>query len=265
MGALRNAANRLVSPLGWSVIKQSRREQVSAVLSLLHAVDSGHELIRIGGERDGGYLLPDDLGGVIACFSPGVGDSSRFELALEERGIRSFLADASVKGPCAGAEHMDFTAKFLGASTHGNVISLDDWVAEKSAIAGAGDLLLQMDIEGAEYETLLAASDDTLRRFRVLALELHGLDQVGQEYARRLIGATLAKLGRHFVPVHLHPNNFRQTVSVAGLEVPPLLEITYLRRDRCRSMSPQRRYPHPLDRDCVQSRPAVHVPASLIA
>ena len=30
------------------------------------------ELVRLGGNNDGGYLLPNDLEGITACFSPGV-------------------------------------------------------------------------------------------------------------------------------------------------------------------------------------------------
>ena len=36
-------------------------------------------LVRIGGNRDGAYLVPDDLTGVSACFSPGVSNRKDFE------------------------------------------------------------------------------------------------------------------------------------------------------------------------------------------
>lgn len=264
MGSSRRIFNHLVAPIRWTIVKQSSRNQVERVLSRLHAVDGGHELVRIGGGKDGGYLLPDDLEGVRACFSPGVGGSSDFELDLEHRGIPSFLADASVAGPGPGAAHMDFERKFVGACSIGDTISLDDWVATKSLALPAGDLLMQMDIEGAEYECLLAASRSTLRRFRIIALELHGLDLLEQPFANRMIGATLEKLAVDFLPVHLHPNNIDPIASVSRIKVPPTLEVTYLRRDRVRSMAPRRVYPHPADRDCVLGRPTVALPDSLI-
>jgi len=37
------------------------------------------ELIRLGAEKDGGYLIPNDLAGIEACFSPGVGNEFNFE------------------------------------------------------------------------------------------------------------------------------------------------------------------------------------------
>jgi hypothetical protein len=39
-------------------------------------------LIRLGADGDGGYLVPDDLEDVAACFSPGVDDRASFESAM---------------------------------------------------------------------------------------------------------------------------------------------------------------------------------------
>jgi Methyltransferase FkbM domain len=262
---LRDATNWAIRPLNWSLIKQSTPAKIGRVVSMLRPVDGGHSLIRIGGGADGGYLLPDDLAGITACFSPGVGDSSRFELDLERRGIKSFLADASVKGPAPEAAHMDFDAKFLGAWTGGDKITLDDWVASKRSPVTEGDLMLQMDIEGAEYEVLLAASQATLRRFRIITLELHWFERLGQPAACHLISSVLEKLAQEFVPVHLHPNNHARAVLIAGYTLPPLLEVTYLRRDRCLSMEPRREFPHAADRDNVVGKPPLALPRCFYA
>ena len=56
------------------------------------------DLIRIGGDGDGGYLLPNVLDDVSYCFSPGVDYTANFEKELSEKfNIKSFMADASVK------------------------------------------------------------------------------------------------------------------------------------------------------------------------
>lgn len=58
-----------------------------------------------------------------------------------------------------------FDKLFLGPTTSRQFISLDDWVARYAP--PDGDLLLQMDIEGAEYVTLNAARTGTLERFEL--------------------------------------------------------------------------------------------------
>ena len=41
-------------------------------LASLRPITTNHELIRIGGDSDDGYLIPHDLEHVEFCFSPGV-------------------------------------------------------------------------------------------------------------------------------------------------------------------------------------------------
>src|SRR5205823_127248 len=82
--------------LGISAAMQTDRTAVRDLVALLHPLATEHSLIRLGDRGDGGYLVPDDLESVEACFSPGVDDRASFETSLIERGIPCFLADASV-------------------------------------------------------------------------------------------------------------------------------------------------------------------------
>lgn len=55
-----------------------------------------YELVRVGGDADGAYLIPNDLEGVQACFSPGVANFKNFEDELVQRyGIRCHMCDYS--------------------------------------------------------------------------------------------------------------------------------------------------------------------------
>lgn len=72
----------------------------------------GKELIRIGGRGDGGYLIPNDLDGISACFSPGIAASSTFEEELADKyGIKSFMADYSVDHPPISHDLFHFEKK----------------------------------------------------------------------------------------------------------------------------------------------------------
>ena len=54
------------------------------------------KLIRIGGNKDGAYLIPDDLVGIESCFSPGVSDNKDFEDHLAKKyKIKSHMCDYS--------------------------------------------------------------------------------------------------------------------------------------------------------------------------
>jgi hypothetical protein len=85
-------------------------ERRQAIAKALRPFDVGYELIRVGDFGDGGYLVPDDLSGIRACFSPGVSKQASFELDMAKRGIPSFMADASVAGPAIGVPGAEFPA-----------------------------------------------------------------------------------------------------------------------------------------------------------
>ena len=85
--------------VGMVLYRQSRLGDVRSILDAMHPMAAPRQLIRIGGGGDGGYLVPDDLDGIAACFSPGVSVTSDFELGMAERSIPCFMADASVDAP----------------------------------------------------------------------------------------------------------------------------------------------------------------------
>jgi hypothetical protein len=256
---IRTLVAAAASRLGYFASKRTATAELRGVVDLLRPVDAGHRLVRIGGDGDGGYLLPDDLDGITACFSPGVDRQATFENALARRGIGSHLADRSVAAAPAGCSPMSFEPVFLGTFDGEGTTTLQSWVG-RHAPAETGDLLLQMDIEGAEYGVIDNAERSLLRRFRILVVEFHHLDALGQPFVCRRIGEAVEKLRLDFLPVHLHPNNYAGIVRIGGFPVPPLLEVTFLRKDRCRSARPRTDFPHPLDRDNVPGKRSVVLP-----
>ena len=70
-------------------------------------------LIRLGNNGDGGYLVPDDLNGIEACFSPGVADNVNFEKALAKKKISSYLLDKSIKKLPENNERFIFKKKIF--------------------------------------------------------------------------------------------------------------------------------------------------------
>ncbi len=87
------------------------------------------DLIRVGGDGDGGYLLPDNLKDVSFCFSPGVSTVALFEEEISEKyGIKSYMADASVEKSPIDNDNFTFIPKFLGSKSENNFITLSDWI-----------------------------------------------------------------------------------------------------------------------------------------
>ena len=238
-------------------------EGLFGVLVMFNAINvmvpkpSPYSLRRIGGDSDGAYLVPDDLDGVQACFSPGVFNFKDFEDELASRyGIRSYMCDFSsdiekFATPMISGMQV-FDKKWLDVSGDLNSFTLDEWVSLYEPDASS-DLILQMDIEGAEYKNLLHASRQTLNRFRIIVVEMHGLHAfTNRREAEQGLIPTLTKLNSTHVCVHAHPNNCCGDFFYkgAGMKIPHVIELTFLRKDRfCRKgarlIEPS--LPHPRD------------------
>jgi hypothetical protein len=243
---------------GLAIAKTTPMEDLRALIRRLSPVTTEHELIRLGCDGDGGYLVPNDLHGIDACFSPGVDNRATFEEALLGRGMRCHLADASVERNPIDDHRCTFIQKYLGVVNDETFITADRWIDDYEP--GDGDLLLQMDIEGAEWPVLLNIDGRVLARFRIIVLELHDMERVLDRHAFEIIRSTMDRLLERFHVVHIHPNNFGGRVYAREIEIPRSLEVTLLRRDRARLASPATQFPHPLDQANTQNRRDIVLP-----
>ena len=211
---------------------------VNSSLNLLKPQKSPYKLIRIGGNKDGAYLVPDDLKNIKACFSPGVSNRKDFEDTLaREYKIKSYLCDFSSelnKFKTSLIKNMQFfEKKWLDIDEGKDSISLDKWV-KKYVSNTCEDLILQMDIEGAEYRNMLSSSETLLKRFRIIVIELHHLENLLLNKEGNQIESLLKKLNKTHICIHAHPNNCCGELidSETGMNIPRVIELTYLRRDR---------------------------------
>ena len=237
-----------------------KRARMTSLVRMMRPFDGGHPLIRLGSDYDGGYLVPDDFEGIEYCFSPGVSQNSSFERDCLERNIKSFMADYSVEGPPDDLPGCQFTKKYLGARDTRTTMTLDRWVDESVGKDFTGDLLLQMDIEGHEFETLLAARQDTLTKFRIAIIEIHLSQRLRRRSAYRLWSACFERLATIFDVVHVHPNNCSGVVEVHGFPLPRVFEITLHRKDRVSERRPIASLPHPLDQRNQLAKPDLVLP-----
>lgn len=246
--------------LGISIAKITPKEEVHALLRRLYPVATEYELVRLGCAGDGGYLVPDDLDDIDACFSPGVDSRATFEEALLARGLRCHLADGSDECNPVVSENCTFLKKYVGVVNNDLFITLDRWIDEMEP--NGGDLLLQMDIEGAEWPVLLNVSDSKLARFRIVVLELHDMERLMDKHAFRIIRAVMDRLLENYYVVHNHPNNYGGLVRAGAIEIPRALEVTLLRRDRTAPTGFATRFPHPLDQTNDQGRRDIVLPTA---
>jgi len=162
-------------------------------------------LKRYGGPADGGYLLCGNLiQGVQAAYSYGIDKEDEWGCQLSREfqvTIRQYDCFTAHRPACAGGRH-EFHDECIGPGTQ--TIDARRYDSLANQIARNGDagrrLIVKMDVEGAEWDSLMATPEHVLAAIDQLPMELHGTSQ------RRFLDVVL-KLKRQFHLVNLHYNN----------------------------------------------------------
>lgn len=132
-------------------------------------------------------------------------------------------------------------------------MTIDNWVKE-SSLNNDSDLLLQIDIEGYEYKVFLSMSDTLIKRFRVIVAEFHSLDQLWNQPFFKLASRAFDKILQTHACIHIHPNNCCGSLRKGDIEIPRVLEFTFLRHNRTGNTSYQKIFPNTLDFDNTKNQ-----------
>jgi hypothetical protein len=257
---MKNIIKKLLLKLNFSITKVVSKSDLDFFFKSIKPITTNKKLIRIGGEFDAGYLIPDDLIGIQNCFSPGVSIEAYFENELAEKyGIKSFMADYSVEDSPIKNMMLSFKKAFIGFENRENYISLENWISECSLDQDT-DMILQMDIEGGEYNVIIETDNKIFDKFRIIIIEFHMFDQVFNKSGHQLIASCFYKLLKSFEIVHIHPNNCSDTVVHDTYEVPPVIEFTFLRKDRIGKKMFTNEFPNKLDKDNQPNKKSIILP-----
>jgi len=135
------------------------------------------EKIRLGNQGDGGYVLPKEIIPFIdVLYTYGVGNDISFEkdmITYKDIPVRFY--DHTVIGLPEKNEKFIFKREGIAGSKYGSFDTFENHLQEH------GDkkrkILLKMDIEGSEWETLAPIIDGFHRNIVAIVVEIHGLDE----------------------------------------------------------------------------------------
>ena len=175
-------------------------------------------LKRYGSANDGGYLMCENLiEGVQSAYSYGINTEDNWGCEVSRQfsvPIHQYDCFTSHRPACEGGTFV-FHDECVGPKAE--TLDGQPFDTLASQIARNGDagksLLVKMDIEGAEWDSLMATPDAVLENISQMPMELHGTDD-------RKILETVRRLKRQFYPVNLHFNNWSCTAETAPLPAP---------------------------------------------
>ena len=172
-------------------------------------------LKRFGSANDGGYLMCENLIEPLdAAYSYGVGRNDDWGCEVSRRyhvPVHQYDCFDPARPTCNAGTFV-FHDECVGDRTEHRKSRFFDTLENQISKNGntGRRLIIKMDIEGGEWESLLATPDELLAWIPQLAMEVHGYDDP------RIV-EVLRKLKRNFYLVNLHFNNWSCTSKAAPL------------------------------------------------
>lgn len=185
-------------------------------------------LVRIGSCSDGGYNMLDDFGAVDVCLSFGIGGEISWEQEMIKRGIdKIYCYDPMINNLPINDSRLIFYKQGIAGrdSAQGIYKSMATIINDTGVFSN--NMILKMDVEGAEWEFINQTSSEVLNLFKQMTFELHGLTDTNR---KKEILDCLSKLRETHIPIWIHGNNAGMAEISGDYAVPEMLEITYARK-----------------------------------
>ena len=243
MNFLRKPIKALLKSFNLKISKDIHESEVSidVLCGFLRKLEPQEvvRLVRVGSENDGGYVIPANLGQSSKLFSPGCDGMVHFERDLYRKfKIPSVVLDHISKKPSDLEAFIEFQDNWLDASTSENTISLRDWVSANSEPNQT--CILQMDIEGSEYEVLRNTPEYIIQKFHTIIVEFHYFEMIKNSFLfESKIQPVFDLLLQHHIPIFVNPNNCCGVVRFGNYSFPRVFEITFLNRNEVKETPEQ--------------------------
>ena len=195
-----------------------------------------NNLIRIGPQEDGGYVIVDNINYDL-FISCGIANDVRFEESfLDIHKIKCIAFDGTIESFPLYRNNMEWIKKNIGYINTPNITNLKEYIENKS------NIFLKMDIEGSEFNWLDSMSIGDLNKFNQIIMEVHWPFDT---YRANMLN----KLNNTHYLVHIHGNNYCDrdipkhlpsgrtydgTVTINNnlgiITLPEVFEVTYIKK-----------------------------------
>ena len=138
----------------------------------------GKKRILLGEKYAGCYVLLDDFKNIKIAYSFGISTNIQFDKALADKGIDIYMYDHTINS--LPYENPKFHWKKIGICGVGkqypNQKNLEELILENGHIYEK-DMILKIDVEDWEWESIHSLKESTLNQFKYIAIEFHFKDE----------------------------------------------------------------------------------------
>ena len=225
--------------------RQTRR--LHELLPIKNISNRDGNLVRVGNLYDGGYVALDRYFNSNIAYSFGISTDVSWDKYMAEQGFDVYMYDHTIEG--LPEEHEKFHWRKIGIAGIYNSESPElktfPMLMEENGHTDSKNIILKMDIEGAEWEVFDNLPDDDMTRFDQILIEMHDLNSEENFSVKERV---LEKLNKTHQLVHIHGNHNEPYVMVKGMVMPNVIECTYVKKGLCEFEDFEGFLPDELDR-----------------
>ena len=134
----------------------------------------GKKKILLGKAGDGSYVLLDDFENVKIAYSFGIDGDVQFDKALADKGIDVYMYDHTINSlPYENSKFHWKKIGLCGKSRQYNNLKNFEELIEENGHSKERNMILKMDIEHWEWESIVDLKEETLNQFKYIAIEYH--------------------------------------------------------------------------------------------
>ena len=189
----------------------------------------GKKRILLGEKYDGCYVLLDDFINIKIAYSFGISRNIQFDKALADKGIDIYMYDHTINS--LPYENPKFHWKKIGLcgmrTKNPNLKNLEQLIAENGH-SKEKNMILKMDIEHWEFESLIDLKEETLNQFKYIAIEYHFKDQTKFK-SNNLYYNVLKKIAKTHQAFYARCNGDRGYIAQFGFNrICHIIEVSYI-------------------------------------
>jgi len=238
-------------------LSEERRETYSIKMikkffDSIKIYDVGYKKIRLGNNRDGGYVVLDDISKKSkVLYSYGISDDISFEEDFYKKypNNKIRLFDHTIEKICTTNPNFYFVKQGLATEKTEELNTIENHI-NSFGDAEIKNKTLKIDIEWNEWNFFENINETTHRDLDQILCEFHTIpvvyngshspyftgfhkqvyNQMNNLMFERYFNI-IEKIKKHYLPFHVHINNSLQPVNVNGFDVPSLIELSLVNKN----------------------------------
>ncbi|MGL6196783.1 MAG: FkbM family methyltransferase [Thermoguttaceae bacterium] len=232
------------------------QQTIRSLLKVMDVKNHTDHFVRVGRDNDGGYVMFDEFAAGSVAYSFGISNDVSWDKDIANRNIDIYMYDHTIeKLPEENSRFHFFRNGITGNKSQKSCKTMAEYIIANGH-NNQNNLVLKMDVEGAEWDFLNQVESNTLGQFSQMVFEFH---EMARGQYDNLICPALEKINKTHQLVHIHANNFGNIKLMGNRFLPDTFEVTYLRRSDHEFAPCSRSFPTRWDQPCNPLIPDIYL------